>query len=80
MPPRLRLAAVAVPVLVAATVGGAQAGSPRPDTKKPTAPTSLTVSNVAPSGMTLSWQPSKDNVGVAGYDIYVDGKLTSTMP
>jgi hypothetical protein len=30
--------------------------------------------------MTLSWQPSKDNVGVAGYEIYVNGTLTSTMP
>jgi hypothetical protein len=80
MPPRLRLAAFAVFVAVAATVGGAQAGSPRPDTKKPTAPSNLSVSNVAPSGMTLSWQPSKDNVGVAGYEIYVNGTLTSTMP
>jgi hypothetical protein len=79
MPPQLRLAAVAV-LVIAAGVGGAQAGSPRPDTRKPSAPSNLKVSNVAPTGMTLSWQPSKDNVGVAGYEIYVNGTLTSTMP
>lgn len=40
------------------------------DTQAPTAPTSLTASNVTQTSATLNWNASTDNVGVTGYDIY----------
>lgn len=40
------------------------------DTQAPTAPTSLTASNIADTSATLSWNASTDNVGVTGYDVY----------
>ncbi len=40
------------------------------DTEAPTAPASLTASNVAETTLTLTWTASTDNVGVTGYDIY----------
>jgi len=45
------------------------------DTEAPTWQTSseLTVSNVTQTGMKLSWPEAQDNVGVAGYRVYVDG-------
>ena len=40
------------------------------DTSPPTAPTGLAASNVSQTGMTLAWQASTDNTGVAGYRLY----------
>jgi chitodextrinase len=52
------------------------------DTTPPTAPTLLTSTGVTPTSVSLSWTASLDNVGVAGYGIYVGGapKGTSTFP
>lgn len=49
-----------------------------PDTTPPTMPTGLTVSGsrCAPE---LSWQPSTDDVGVAGYTIYRNGNEAATV-
>ncbi|WP_299894094.1 S8 family serine peptidase [uncultured Aquimarina sp.] len=47
------------------TIGGATA-----DTQAPTAPTSLSASNVEETTLTLSWNASTDNVGVTEYDVY----------
>ncbi len=44
-----------------------------PDTTPPSTPGNLTASNVTTSSVDLSWTASTDNVGVAGYNIYVDG-------
>lgn len=41
-----------------------------PDTQAPTAPTSLSSSNITTTEFTLSWTAATDNVGVTGYDIY----------
>jgi chitodextrinase len=41
-----------------------------PDTSPPSTPAGLTVSNVSPTGFTLTWNASTDDVGVAGYDVY----------
>ncbi len=46
-----------------------------PDTTPPSTPTNLTASNITTSSVDLSWSASTDNVGVAGYNIYVDGTL-----
>jgi chitodextrinase len=48
------------------------------DTTPPSIPTGLAVTSVTPTSITLSWSPSTDNVGVAGYRVYVDGNLAGT--
>lgn len=40
------------------------------DTQAPTAPTNLVAATVTDTSMTLTWNPSTDNVGVAGYRFY----------
>ncbi|MGG8498127.1 GEVED domain-containing protein [Tenacibaculum sp. TC6] len=45
-------------------------GTAQADTQAPTAPVSLTASNVSQTSLTLSWTASTDNVGVTGYDVY----------
>lgn len=47
------------------------------DTQAPTAPTQVAATNVTETSATLTWQASTDDVGVAGYKVYVDGKATS---
>ncbi len=49
------------------------------DTQAPTAPTSLTSSNVTETTVDLSWTASTDNVGVTGYDVYKNGVLLSSV-
>jgi len=49
------------------------------DTQAPTAPTNLQASEITSYSVLLSWQAASDNVGIAGYDVYAQGKrLTST--
>ena len=48
------------------------------DTTAPTAPTSLTASGTTQTTTNLSWTASTDNVGVTGYDIYLNGALLSS--
>ncbi|MEP1779160.1 M4 family metallopeptidase [Reichenbachiella sp.] len=45
------------------------------DTEAPTAPGNLAASNVTTSSFDMSWSASADNVGVTGYNVYVDGFL-----
>lgn len=50
------------------------APTPTPvDTIAPSAPTNLAVSQVTSSSITLTWNPSTDNVGVKGYYVYRNG-------
>ena len=49
-----------------------------PDTQAPTAPTSLTSSNVSQTGVNLSWTASTDNVSVSEYIVYKDGVQLAT--
>ncbi len=53
-------------------------GGPGPDTTPPTDPTNLTVSNEQDTQVTLSWNASTDNVGVTGYEVFVDGSSLGT--
>lgn len=49
------------------------------DTTAPSVPSNLVSSNVTSTSLTLSWNASTDNVGVTGYDVYMNGSLkTST--
>lgn len=54
------------------------ASTQAPDTEAPTAPTNLSASNTTQTATDLSWSASSDNVGVAGYQIYVNNVLDGT--
>lgn len=54
------------------TVKGSQV-EPGVDTEAPTVPEKLEAKEVTSSTVTVKWSASKDNEGVAGYVIYVDG-------
>lgn len=49
------------------------------DVQVPSAPTNLAASNVTQTTLDLSWNASTDNVGVASYDIYMDGNLIGNV-
>ena len=49
------------------------------DTEAPTVPINLMVSNETTSTLDLSWTASTDNVGVIGYEVYVDGVFNSNV-
>lgn len=57
------------------------ATSGRPDTTKPVWPkgSKLTISEKAPVSVELTWPKAADNVPVAGYRVYVDGKEYATV-
>ena len=55
-------AGIVAPTAVCPSGGG--------DTQTPTAPGELTRLAATPTSITLSWRPSTDNVGIAGYGIY----------
>ena len=42
----------------------------KPDKTAPSAPSNLKATVIADSSVTLSWDPSTDNVGVSSYEIY----------
>jgi len=49
------------------------------DTAAPTSPTGLAASNVTQSSLTLTWNASTDNVGVAGYDVFRYGTKMASL-
>ncbi|WP_298518339.1 endonuclease [uncultured Kordia sp.] len=49
------------------------------DTEDPTVPMNLMVSNETSTSIDVSWTASTDNVGVTGYDVYVDGVFEQTV-
>ena len=75
---RTVLAAASLLALVAVSVVGAAGGAPpSKDREAPSAPTNLRVSEVTQSLVRLAWDPSSDNVAVAGYYVFGDrGKAT----
>jgi chitodextrinase len=48
------------------------------DTQPPTIPTGLATTSVTAASVGLSWAPSTDNVGVAGYTVYRNGTSLGT--
>ncbi|MCK8497397.1 fibronectin type III domain-containing protein [Myxococcus fulvus] len=48
-------------------------GNPPPDTQAPSAPPSLTSTAKTHESVSLSWGASTDNVGVTGYEVFVNG-------
>jgi Raf kinase inhibitor-like YbhB/YbcL family protein len=53
---------------------------PSDDNQAPTVPTNLRSTNVTATTVTLAWNASTDNVGVAGYNVYRDGTKFATVP
>ena len=51
---------------------------PGGDTTPPSAPTGVAASGITQTGMTLSWYPSTDAVGVTGYDVFRNGVKVDT--
>ncbi|WP_396184717.1 endonuclease [Flavobacterium sp.] len=49
------------------------------DTEIPTAPTNLAVTGSSSSTVYLSWTASTDNIGVTGYDVYLNSAFKSTV-
>ena len=49
------------------------------DEEPPSTPTGLAVTGVTGDSVSLDWNNSTDNIGVLGYDILVDGVLSSTV-
>ncbi len=49
------------------------------DNQPPTTPTELTASNITETSVVLSWNPSTDNIGVTGYDVYQEENSTITV-
>ena len=45
------------------------------DIEAPTTPSNVTLSNIDLNSIDISWTASTDNIGVTGYNIYVDGVL-----
>ncbi|WP_062058668.1 GEVED domain-containing protein [Aquimarina longa] len=45
------------------------------ETEPPTVPDNLSVSNISQTSAKLNWEASKDNLGIAEYEIFQDGKL-----
>lgn len=58
---------------------GLSAGGSTGDSQAPTDPTSLTASNIAQTTFDLSWNASSDNVGVTGYNVFLDGSNIGTV-
>ncbi len=56
-------------------------GSQQPvaDTQAPTVVSGLAVSGITSSSISLTWNPSTDNVGVASYNVYMNGNLKTTV-
>lgn len=48
------------------------------DSESPTQATNLVVSNAQPTSLQLSWTAATDNIGVSGYEVFVNGVLNTT--
>ncbi|MFE9186800.1 PQQ-dependent sugar dehydrogenase [Micromonospora haikouensis] len=61
--------------------GGSTAAAARSaaDTRPPTPPTNLRSSRLTCQSVTLTWSASRDDVGVANYDVYHDGQLVTSV-
>lgn len=61
------------------SLGGGGNPDPEPDTTPPTVPGKLRVTGATPTSISLAWDASTDNVGVAGYTVTYDaGSVNAT--
>jgi chitodextrinase len=61
------------------TPASASATTPAPDVTPPSAPSNLTATLGKGKKVALAWNPSTDDVGVAGYHVYRNGTLAATV-
>lgn len=48
------------------------------DTDPPTAPTGLQLLSATPASLTIAWNASTDNIGIAGYEILLNGSVAAS--
>ncbi len=48
------------------------------DSQPPSSPANVTILDIASTGFTISWDPATDNIGVTGYNVYLDNNLHGT--
>jgi endonuclease I/chitodextrinase len=53
--------------------------NPTADTQAPTIPAGLAVTATTSNSVSLNWTASTDNVGVTGYDVYMNSTLKTTV-
>jgi endonuclease I len=54
-------------------------GTTLEDTEAPSTPTNLSSNTISDSSFGLSWTAASDNNAIAGYDVYLDGTLSTTV-
>nr|WP_235440476.1 glycosyl hydrolase family 18 protein [Paenibacillus sp. DMB20] len=69
------ISAASNPVTVVTDTGGTHPG----DTQPPSAPSGLISTGKTSSSVSLSWNASSDNVGVASYEVYRGNSLAATV-
>ena len=52
---------------------------PGEDTSAPSVPTGVAVTGLTATSATVTWNPSSDNVGVTGYEVFLDGDSAGTV-
>lgn len=78
-PPPATVAAPPAPAPVPAPLPEERVSKIRiPDFTTPSAPSGLTAAPTSPGQVNLSWRPSTDDFGVAGYQIYRNGRQVGT--
>ena len=53
---------------------------PAEDTVAPTVPLNVQISEIKETSILINWDASTDNVGVAGYHVFLDATLSGTTP
>ncbi|MFD5874656.1 fibronectin type III domain-containing protein [Streptomyces sp. NPDC060322] len=74
---RTALACPAALLLAALTACG---GTAQADTKKPTAPTGVTVQAGSATSAHVMWEQASDDTGITGYDVYREGRKVVSVP
>src|SRR5690242_3226871 len=77
---RLRLLAFASALIPCALFLAGAAHGDSTDVSAPTTPTNITVSGVTTTSLGFVWAKSTDNVGVMGYDLYLNNVETGSTP
>jgi hypothetical protein len=76
--PALATAVLVAALCVLVAASSAAARTTFRDRQAPSTPTSLAVTSATASSVALAWSRSTDNVGVAGYTLFVDGAKVGT--
>ncbi|WP_330320924.1 fibronectin type III domain-containing protein [Streptomyces clavifer] len=75
---RTALACSAAALFLAAITGCG--GSAQADTQKPTAPEGVTAQAGSATSVHVMWEQASDNKGIAGYEVYREGRKAGSVP